>query len=189
MTPNSNHNNAEHVPKKASPSEAVDNLISKKKSEKAGEGMQEVYESAEGVQSEVADVMSGVEGISDKVSEKKSESGERRDISGGSAQQRDDRAATISQGIRSKKLPREEVMVTKVRTAINDQIKKELQEAKKLDNHLDSGSAQEYSKKIARIRKLQETLNSLAQEAYQYVKNLYLKYFSSDGRRKKPDEL
>jgi hypothetical protein len=169
--------------------ETVEKLISRKKSEKEAEGRAAVMQSAEGVQGEVADVMAGVEAPKEGVSEKKGESGEKGDITGGGQQQAaaQDMAAIAFAARRS--LPTEEIMVKKIRTAINAQIALELKKAKKLQKNLAMGSAQEYTTTISRIRRLQETLKSMLTSTYEAIKDLYFKYFGLDGRRKPMDEL
>lgn len=142
---------------------------------------------AEGVKGEVADVMAGVEAPKEGVSEKKGEGGDRRDISGG-GQQAGQQARPFYANIAQRALPSEEIMVKKIRTAINVQIALELRKAKQLQKNLAMGSAQEYNSTISRIRRLQETLKSLFTSTYEAIKNLYYKYFTPDGHRKPLDE-
>ena len=78
----SHHDKPVAPSKKPTQTEAVDNLISKKQAERAQEGARPVQESAVGVQTEVADVMGGVEGPKEVISEAKGESGEKGDIKG-----------------------------------------------------------------------------------------------------------
>jgi len=175
--------------KRPIPVETVENLISRKKSEKAAEGHAAVRQSTEGIKGEVADVMAGVEAPKEGISEKKGESGEKGDITGGGQQGagQQDMAAIAFAARRS--LPTEEIMIKKIRTAISIQIKQELKKAMKLQKNLAMGSAQEYTVTISRIRRLQETLRSLFTSTYEAIKNLYFKYFGADGRRKPMDEL
>jgi hypothetical protein len=175
--------------KKTIPVETVENLISRKKSEKAAEGQAAIHQSTEGIKGEVADVMAGVEAPKEGVSEKKGESGEKRDITGGGQQgaAKQDMSAIAFAARRG--LPTEEIMVKKIRTAINAQIKQELKKAMKLQKNLAMGSAQEYTTTISRIRRLQETLRSLFTSTYEAIKNLYFKYFGPDGHRKPTDEV
>ena len=186
----SHHDNREAIEKKPSITETAENLISKKQAERADEGMRVVQESAAGVQSEVADVMGGMEAPKEKISERKGESGEKGDIKmgGGQAQDDDQTAGGLGMVIR-KVIPSEEIMVKKIRTAINTQIKQEMKKALELQKNLTNGSAQEYNTTVAKIRRLKETLASLATSAYEAIKGLYLKYFGADGRRKSFDEL
>lgn len=169
--------------------ETVENLISRKRSEKAAEGHAAVRQSTEGIKGEVADVMAGVEAPKEGISEKKGESGEKRDITGGGQQgtAAQDMAAIAFAARRS--LPTEEIMIKKIRTAINAQIELELKKAKKLQKNLAMGSAQEYNTTISKIRRLQEALRSLFSSTYEAIKNLYFKYFGTDGRRKPMDEV
>lgn len=185
----SNHENKEAQNRKESLTADAEKLIAKKQAEKAEEGMRAVQESAQGVQTEVADIMGGVEAPKEKVSERQGESGDRRDISGGGQPVAQDEGAVPIAAVYQRGLPSEEIMVKKIRTAINTQIKLEMKKAMKLQKNLSSGSAQEYNSTIARIRRLKETLASLATSAYEAIKTLYNKYFGPDGRRKNLDEL
>jgi len=178
--------NAETV-KKPSEVEAVDNLISKKKTEKESDSREAVRQSAEGVQTEVADVMTGVEAPKEVISEKKGESGEKGDITGGGQQAHDQKAQAAAAFAARRGLPTQEIMIKKIRTAINEQIKLELKKAKSLQKNLSTGSAQEYSTTIAKVRRLQEALKSLFTSTFEAIKNIYFKYFSPDGRRKPRD--
>lgn len=180
--------NAEAI-RKPSEVETIDSLISKKKSEKDNEGRDAVRQSAEGIQSEVADLMTGVEAPKEVVSEKKGESGEKGDITGGSQQQSDQKAQASAAFVARRGLPTQEIMIKKIRTAINAQIELELKKAKALEKNLATGSAQEYSTAIARVRRLQETLKSLFNSTFEAIKIVYFKYFSADGRRKPMDEV
>lgn len=185
----SHHDKNTETIKKPSEIETVDTLIERKKSERTAEGHQAVRQKAEGVQSEVADLMAGVEGPKEKPSEKKGESGERRDLSGGGRQTQDPKAQASAAFAVRRGLPTEEIMIKKIRTAIQSQIKLELKKARALKRNLATGSAQEYSSRIARIRRLQETLKSLLTNTFEAIKTLYFKYFSADGRRKPLDEV
>jgi len=175
---------------KPSQTEAVDKLISKKKTEKEAEGRQAVLQSAEGTQTEVSDVMAGVEAPREGISEKKGESGEKGDITGGgqsTAGGQQDQGAIAMATRRG--LPSEEIMIKKIRTAIKAQIKLEIQKAKKLEKHLATGSAQEYNTAVARVRRLQETMKSLLTSTFEAIKTIYKKYFNTEGGRKPLDEL
>ncbi len=187
MTPDTNQN-PEDAQKKPTITESVDGLISKKKSEKADEGTAAVQQSAEGIKGEVADVMGGAEKPKEVVSEKKGESGQKGDLKGGGQKGDDDNLQTASQ-LRGITIPTEEVMIKKVRTAIKIQIKHEMKKAKKLEKNLSSGSAQEYNTTIAKIRSLKEVLSSLMHATFAFVKGVYSKYFSTDGKRKDISEL
>lgn len=175
--------------KKPIPVETVENLISRKKSEKAAEGQAAVRQSTEGIKGEVADVMAGVEAPKEGVSEKKGESGEKRDITGGGQQGVGQQNLAAIAFAARRSLPTEEIMIKKIRTAINAQIEMELKKAKKLQKNLAMGSAQEYNTTISRVRRLQETLKSLFTSTYEAIKNLYFRYFGTDGRRKPLDEV
>ena len=186
----SSPNSPENIPKKPTISESVDGLIQKKKSESSAEGFREVQQSAEGVQSEVADVMGGVDKPSERVSERAGESGEKGDIKGGGQTSGDDgQPADFTFDPRDAQLPNEEVMIRKVRTAINSQIAEEWKKAQKLTGQLATGGAQEYNSIIARIRHLKETLASLFTSTFGAIKDMYLKYFTHDGKRRKIDDI
>ena len=186
----SHHQNKEAASKKLSPKESVDGLISKKQSERQQEGMDAVMQSAEGVQSEVADVMGGVDGMKETVSEKKGESGEKGDIKASSGQQGDDEAQKVRSTLASRRgLPTEEIMVKKIRTAINIQIKLEMKKAKQFEKNLSSGSAQDYNTSMAKVRRLQESLKTILHGTLDTIKKMYFKYFNAEGRRKNLEEV
>ncbi len=184
----SSHENKDTVKNKPAEVETVDKLISEKNTEKKQEARAKVRQSAEGVQTEVADVMSGVETSKEVVSEVKSETGERGDITTG-GQQNDDSTQQIHSTIAVRPLPSQEIMVRKIRTAINAQIKMELRKAAKLKKTITTGGAQEYNSHIAKIRRLKETLKTMLTSTFEIIKVTYLKYFTEDGRRKNPDEV
>lgn len=187
MTPDTN-NNPELEQKKPTVTESVDSLISKKKAEKSAESAAIVQQSAEGVKGEVADVMGGVDKPKEVISERKGESGEQGDLKGG-GQKSDDDTQQITSQLKNITLPTEEVMIKKVRIAIKIQIKHEMKKAKRLEKNLASGSAQEYNKTIAKIRSLKEVLTSLFHATYSFVKNVYAKYFTPEGKRKDISDL
>lgn len=186
----SHHDKKADAIKKPSEVETVDKLISKKKTEKQAEGREAVRQKAEGVQTEVADVMTGVEAPKEVVSEKKGESGEKGDISGGGGQQQSDQKAQAQAAFAARRgLPTQEIMIKKIRTAIKAQIKLELKKAKGLKKNLSTGSAQEYNTAIAKVRRLQEAMKSLFTSTFEAIKSIYFKYFTADGRRKSLDDL
>jgi hypothetical protein len=171
----------EQQKKKPTVTESVEELISKKKAEREMTGAKEVHEKAAGVQTEVSEVMAGVEKPKEKVSEREGETGEKRDITGGKAVA--GTAKKIGAAMKAAILPSEEIMVKKIRAVITAQIKMEMKKAQKLQGQLTTGGAQEYNSTIARIRKLKEVLASLLTATYEYIKNLYLKYFTPEGKR------
>jgi len=187
MSPQTN-NQPETAPKKPTITESVESFISKKKAEKAAEGAAAVQQSAEGVQSEVAEVIAGAEKPKEKVSEREGESGEKGDIKGGKGAAA---AGAAAQGfdLSAVQLPSEEIMVKLVREAIEDQIAMEWAIAKRFRKRLTEGGAQEYASSIARIRSLKEVISSLFFATFDFIKNLYLKYFTPDGKRKPVEEL
>ena len=101
----------------------------------------------------------------------------------------DEDEKAIAEQIKGITLPTEEVMIKKVRTAIKIQIKHEIKKAKRLEKNLSSGSAQEYNTTIAKIRSLKEVLSSLMHATFAFVKNVYSKYFTAEGKRRSVDEL
>ncbi len=182
--------NSEALKKKQSASESVDNLISQKESQRGAEGMNQVMQQAEGVQTEVADLMAGVDKPSDKISERKEGTGERRDIGGGSGSgstQDDGQATQIRSNLRRRALPSQEIMIKKIRSAINSQIESELKVVKKLEKNLATGGADEYNQRVAKIRHLKQMLKSLLGSTLEAVKGVYFKYFGQDGKRKLTD--
>lgn len=183
MTPSTN-NNPEAPIKKPSLTESVDSLISKKQLEKSAELNATLQQSTEGIQGEVADLMAGSEKPKEKISEKKGESGEKGDIKASSGGEDDGQVSQIISNLSTYNFPSEEVMIKKVRTAINSQIKMEMKKAAKLKKNLATGSAEEYNSSIARIRKLKGILSNLFSQTVDLVKNLYSKYFTPDGKRK-----
>ena len=185
----SHHDKNTEAVKKPSEIETVETLLEKKKGEREAEGSEAIRQSAEGIQSEVADVMAGVEAPKEKISERKGESGEKGDIKGGGQSIQDQKAQAAAAFAARRGLPNEEVMIKKIRTAIQAQIKLELQKANALKKNLATGSAQEYNSRIAKIRRLQETLKSLFTSTFEAIKSIYFKYFSADGRRKPLDEV
>ncbi|MFH0838118.1 MAG: hypothetical protein V1880_02535 [Patescibacteria group bacterium] len=185
----SHHDKNADVTKKPAEVETVERLITRKKTEKEAEGREAVRQSAEGIQTEVADVMAGVEAPKEGVSEKKGESGERRDITGGAQQTQDQKAQAAAAFAARRGLPTQEIMIKKIRAAITEQIKLELKKAKTLEKNLAAGSAQEYNSAIAKVRRLQEALRSLFSSTFEAIKTIYFKYFSADGRRKPLDEV
>jgi hypothetical protein len=186
MSPNTNQT-PEAERKKPTVTESVEELILKKKSEREDVGAKEVHEKAAGVQTEVSEVMAGVEKPKEKVSEREGETGEKRDITGAKAVA--GAAQKIGAAMKAAILPSEEIMVKKIRAVINAQIKMEIKKAKRLQKQLTTGGAQEYNSTIARIRKLKEVLASLLTATYEFVKNLYLKYFTPEGKRRSLDEI
>ena len=147
-----------------------------------------VMEQASQVQGSVAEVMAGMEGVKEGVSERNRED-KRGGMGAGTITQGDDdqAVAQIKSGLTRRALPTQEIMIKKIRTAINDQIKAEMKKAASLKKNLTTGGAQEYNASIARIRSLQQVLKSLFHNTLERVKELYFRYFGEDGRRKNAD--
>ena len=181
---NSQNTNPEALKKQPTTAESVDNLIAKKRAEKDVKASSEVQQHTEGVQGEVIDVIGGAEKPSDRVSEVKGETGEKGDISTGGQQTSGNDTNEIKQNLKPVVLPTEEVMIKKIRTAITLQIKDELKRAAKLKGSIATGGAEDYNKSIARIRKLKEVLSLIFTSTFDFVKSVYLKYFTQDGKRK-----
>lgn len=179
--------NKEAVTKKPSITESVEDLISKKKSERESFAAAEVSEKAAGIQSEVTEVMAGVEKPKEKISEREGESGEKGDIKSGKGIA--GTAQKIGVAVKTVMMPSEEIMIRKIRSIINAQIKMEMKKAEKLQKNLMKGGAQEYNATIARIRKLKEVLASLFTATFEFVKNLYQKYFTSEGKKRSMEDL
>ena len=170
--------------------ETVEGLLAKKESERKNEGASAVLESAQGVQSEVADVLGGVDGApNEKISEKKGESGEKGDIRASSSQQAQKAAQQIQVEMKPFVIPNEEKMIQLVRAAIQEEINHEIKRAEALRKKLSEGSAQEYSAVIARIRRLNDLLALLVTAAFEAVKGLYFRYFTPHGKRKPIEDV
>ncbi len=178
----------EHAPKKPAAAESVESFLARKRTERGHEGAKEVQRSAEGIQHEVAEVMAGVEKPKEELSEKGEKKGEQK-AGGGSQAQAGAGDFEGSENWQSVIFPDEEVMVKKIRTAIELQIKIEMKKAKRLEKNLTAGGAQEYSAAIGRIRRLKILLFSLWTATVGYVKTLYMKYFRPDGHRRNPEEV
>lgn len=176
--------------KKVSLSDSVDSLIQKKKAEKQTEVSESVSMKQAGVYEGVAEVMGGIEKPNEKVSERKGETGEKGDITtSGSASSDDDQFQILARDLKDYDFPSEEIMVKKVRTAISAQIKLEWKRATKYQGNLSSGGADGYNHAIARIRSLKELMNSLFTATFGFLKNMYVKYFTPDGKRRNFDEI
>lgn len=183
-----NHN-PEAEQKKPSVTDSVQSLIDKKKAEKESEVSASMSEKVAGTQDEVAEVMGVVEKPSEKVSKKAGEKGEGKMPKGGQAAAGDDDAQAIAISLKDYKFPSEEMMVKKVRSAINAQIKLEWEKAKKFDGSLLTGGAEGYNASIAKVRHLKQLLSSLFTATFSALKDFYVKYFTPDGKRKRFDEI
>ncbi len=182
--------NKEAIKKQPAPVETVDDLISKKDTERRSEGMAKVMEQAGQVQGEVADVMAGMEAPSEQISERNREDkkGDLGQGSGATQSDDDDQAqAQIRSSLMRRGLPTEEVMIRKIRTAIQLQIKDELKKAASLKKTVTTGGAQEYNASIAKIRTLKQVLSSIFHNTFEKVKEVYFRFFGDDGRRKKTE--
>ena len=173
----------EAEPKKPPVTESVESFIEKKKAEKEAKEAAEVSEKMAGVGEEVAEVMVGVEKPKEEVSERGEKKGERGIPVGKPVVTGDeDQAVTIS--LKDYQFPSQEVMIRVVRNAIKDDISWNWKQAKKFKKRLDRGEAAKYNSTIARIRQLKEMLASLLTATLGFLKNLYAKYFTPDGKRR-----
>ncbi len=185
--PNPNQH-PESEPKKPSARESVDSFIKQKKGEKETKVGEAVSGKMAGVEEEVAEVIGGVEKPKEKVSEKAGERGEGRPPAAQAAMG-EEAAQAISDELKDYQFPSQEMMVKKIRTAIQAQIKLEMKRAKKFQSRLDSGGADGYNKSIAKIRKLKQALALLFTSAAGFLKDLYVKYFLPDGKRRKLEDV
>lgn len=167
---------------KPSLSDQVEGLI--KRTEERQKEAPQVQEAVQRTQEGAAEVMAGVEKPKEKVSERKGETGEKGDISGGGAATTGDENQ-MQTDMGAVTLPSEEIMIKKIRAAISHDIKIEMKRAVKLKRNLTQGTAQEYSSVIARIRALKEKLASLWTATTDFVKGMYLHYFTPDGKRRR----
>jgi len=174
--------------KQPSAHESVESFLDKKRAEKQAEVGEQVSEKMTDTQGEVAEVIGGAEKPKEKVSKKAGEKGEGK-MPAGKTVSDDQVVQAISADLKDYQFPSEEVMVKKIRTAIQAQIKLEWKRAKKFQGRLDSGGADGYNRSIANIRGLKQALASLFTSAAGFLKNLYVKYFTPDGKRRKLDEV
>ncbi len=187
----SSNNHPEVKQQKESATESVDHLIGKNHAEKQAKVSESVSRKRSGTQEEISEVMAGAEKPSEKVSERAGEKGEgkgpvkRKQTTSDEGDQTGDFQFTL----KDYHFPSEIVMVQKIRTAIKAQIKLELRKAKKFQGQLGNGGVDGYNKSIARVRSLKEMLTSLYTSTVGFLKNMYVKYFTPDGKRRKIDEV
>ncbi len=165
-------------------------VAEKKDSERSSESASVVQQQADAIQGSVADVLGGMEGKVDKGPSERNREDKRGQGSGGTVVQSDDdaqQAAQIKSGL-TRALPTQNIMIRKVRSAITRQIKAEKKKVKKLEKMISKGKADEYNSSVARVRRLQEVLRSLAHAAFDKVKEMYFRYFGSDGQKKTVSE-
>jgi hypothetical protein len=182
-----NTNHTPEAPKKVSAKESVESLIDRKKAEKEAEVTKGVTEKVGVTKEEVKEVMVGAEKPKEKVSKRAGEKGEGAMPTGAAAA--GDEAAVIAAQLKDYDFPSEEIMVKKIRSAINAQIKTEWKNALKFRKNLNSGGANGYNCAIAKIRELKQVLTSLFEATFGFLKNLYVKYFTPDGKRRKVGEV
>lgn len=176
------------APKKSSVTQSVESLIQKKKAEKESRLSESVDQKKMGIQEGVAEVMAGVEKPKEKISEREGESGEKGDITGAAGTAASDEAQVIAAQLKDYQFPSELVMIKKIRTAINSQIRAEWAKAKHFQGSLTTGGADGYNTAIAKIRSLKEVLASLFTATMGFLKNLYMTYFTPDGKRRSFEE-
>jgi hypothetical protein len=175
--------------KKLSVTESVQTLIDRKKHEKESAVSHEVSRKMAGTQEGVAEVLAGMEKPSEKISERQGERGDQRDIKGGKGAAGGQAAQQIRAGLQDYVFPSEEVMIKHIRGVIEDQIRTEWRRAIGLQKKLDHGGAEAYNSSIAKIRKFKDLLESLFSSTVDFLKNLYIKYFTPDGKRRRPEEV
>ena len=173
----------EAEPKKPSAHESVESFIQKKQAEKESEVKEAVSEKMAGVGEEVAEVMVGAEKPKEKVSERGEKKGE-KGIPGAATGVTGDEDQSISVSLKDYQFPSSEVMVKVVRKAIRDDISWNWKMAKRYKKELNRGGAVKYNAAIARIRQLKEMLASLLTATVGFLKDVYVKYFTPDGKRR-----
>lgn len=180
---------AEH--KKPSPSlESVDSLIGKKQAERSKEVSDSVSQKMSGTQQEVSEVIGGAEKPSEKVSERTGERGNQGSLKkGGAAHDDQFQADELVIELKDYHFPSELAMVKKIRAAINAQIKDEWKRAQKLHARSGADGLHGYNSSIARIRTLKRMLTSLYSTTVVFLKNMYVKYFTPDGKRRKTEDI
>lgn len=186
MTTHNNHPEAHK--KKTTPKESVDSFIGKKRAEKETEVSESVAGKVAGTK-EAVEVIVGAEKPKEKVSERAGEKGEGKAPSGGQAGAAAGEPQAIAISLKDYKFPSEEIMVKKIRTAINAQIAYEWKKAKRFRGNLGSGGADGYNRTIAKIRELKQLLSTLFSATFSYLKNMYVKYFTPDGKRRRMEEV
>jgi len=176
--------------RKPTVTESVQSLIDRKKTEKESKVASEVSAKMAGTQEGVADVLAGMEKPSEKFSERKGEGGQQGDLKAGKGvAQGDQSAQKIRANLQDYDFPSEEVMVKDIRSAIKEQVDLEWRKAKSLQGKIDQGGAQAYNSSIARIRKLKDLMASLFFSPIEFLKGMYVKYFTPDGKRRRVEEV
>ncbi len=169
--------------KKPSVTESVESFIKKKEAERETKEAAEVTEKVTGVGKEVAEVMVGVEKPKEEVSERGEKKGE-KGIPGAGAGVTGDEDQAISVSLKDYQFPSSEVMVRVVRKAIRDDISRNWKMAKRYRKELNRDGAAKYNSAIARIRQLKEMLASLLTATVGFLKDVYVKYFTPDGKKR-----
>ncbi len=163
-----------------SPKEGVEAVL---KSAEKTHAQAELQQEFSGTQGEVAEVMAGAEKPKEEVSERQGERGEKRDLSGQGKAQTTTVTVTppaSDDGL----LPGEAMMIRHIRHEIERQIHEHLRRAHHLKKNLATGSAQEYADTVFKIRTLKETLSSLFTATFDFIKTLYLRLFTVEGKRR-----
>lgn len=182
------HESKEAPAKKLNTSESVDSLIQKKQAEKSSEVSASAEAKMAGVQEDVESLI-GINKPSEKISERKGESGEKGDLKSSSRSDDDEQQATqIRYTIKDYSFPSEEIMIKKIRTAIQLQIKDEWKKAKKYRKNLVRGGSANYSESIAKIRKLKNIVSNVFTHTMHTLKEMYVKYFTPDGKRRTSED-
>ena len=182
------NNHPEAHKKKPTATESVDSLIGKKRAEKEADVYEAVDWKMAGTKEEV-EVIVGAEKPKEKVTKRAGEKGEGKVPAGAQAGAAGDEAQAVAISLKDYHFPSEEVMVRKVSTAITAQIKLEWKKAKRFRGNLGSGGADGYNRTIAKIRELKQLLSTLFTATFSYLKNMYVKYFTPDGKRRRMEEI
>lgn len=108
--------------------------------------------------------------------------------SGQSSQTSSKQSQTTNSGVAThstlmQSLPVPRVMIRKIQTRLNREIKQLIKENKKYRKNLEKGSAYDLNVNLARIRKLRNTLAKLAYATLDYVKAFYIQLFQSSKKQ------
>ncbi|QQR83905.1 hypothetical protein IPJ72_01725 [Candidatus Peregrinibacteria bacterium] len=173
-------------PKAPSSKEAVKGMLDQVDQQQA---QTDISTNMGAVKEGVSELLAGAEKPSEGVSERKGESGEKGDVKASSAQGSDAGATAHAVPLKQYTFPSDIVMVHKIRSAINDQIKEEWKNAKRLQKNMLKGGASDYNASIARIRHLKEALSTLFSATMDFLKQAYVKYFHPNGKRRDLSEI
>jgi len=175
--------------KKPTVSESAKSVVERapKKTEKP-KLSKEVSKGLVGTQEGVAEVLAGVEKPSEQVSKAVGERGAQGQLKKGGVSDQGAKVQGIRAGLQDYTFPSEEVMVKHIREAIEDQIRLEWRRALSFEKRIGRGGAEAYNTSIAKIRKLKDLISSLFTSTIDFLKNVYIKYFLPNGKRRKIGE-